>query len=91
MSVVAQSSNGRVWFCPETGNVLAYQEDPDCEGTLSFIVRIDVERLRSVYPDGIPSDVDILECGYWTNEGDYEPPLRWDGNDFVEADIELRP
>jgi len=82
---IAHSSSGTVEF-DEVGTVVNISEDDDCKGELDFIVRIDVEKLQVVYPDGIPSDVDILECGYWTREGMYEPPLHWDGSDFVEYD-----
>lgn len=85
MNVVAQSSNGRVWFDSNTGTVTLIAEDPGCENSLSMIDSIDVVKLRGVYPEGIPSEVDILECGYWTKDGIYEPPLWWNGTDFIRT------
>ena len=81
----AQSSSGDIKFDAE-GKVVEVREYPDCIGELSIIKTVDVAALGKVYPDGIPEEVDILECGYWTHDGQYEPPLHWDGEQFIRQE-----
>jgi hypothetical protein len=55
------------------GNVVKGSVYDDDE--LKNIVRFDLEEYRKQYPDEPePSSYDILDLGYWTDQGKYEPP-----------------
>jgi len=80
--VVISGSWGELEVDPETGEVLYYYPryyDADAlEGEdYNKIARLDVQEWRETYPNReMAGDTvhDILDWGYWTVDGVYEPP-----------------
>lgn len=59
------------------GNVVAYA----CSIHYSNISKFDVLRYRKDVNDVIPDEVDIINIGYWTDAGVYEPPIDFNPNE----------
>ena len=80
--VLVRSSHGIFFFNPTTGEVKATDIDLTDEfGDLP--VRVNVDELRSQpvpeilkhhLRDGLLPEYDVLDVGYWTEDGSYEPP-----------------
>jgi hypothetical protein len=72
--VYITGSCGQLVVDPTTGQVLRYirDRDADDENNYDDIARIDLDehRRNGVYP----KNPDILDVGYWTRGGHYEPP-----------------
>lgn len=74
------SSCGEVTFRLDTGIVLKVLEydDGDEPSVLPDIYRVDVDRMREMFPELDHEEMDILNVGYWyvTPRGStaYEPP-----------------
>lgn len=80
--VLVRSSHGIFFFHPTTGEVKA----SDIDLTKEFgdpPVRVNVDELRSQpvpellkhhLKDGLLPEYDVLDVGYWTEDGSYEPP-----------------
>ena len=70
------SSHGELRVDPVTGVVdksaSDYYQPGDLEEGIESILRIDLEE-HALFWGGRPSDGDILDFGYWTDSGDYEP------------------
>lgn len=64
----------------ETGLVLSYTPDPYYEPDYQDIVILDVAEFRHTYPDQdlTAQHFDILDVGFWDDEGRYaEPEMDW--------------
>lgn len=61
-------SFGYVCFRRDTGEIT------EREG-YENIKRIDVEEWYSHYGEEMPDDLDILDVGFYTHDGHYEPPM----------------
>ena len=62
---IVRSSNGDIYIDAETGEVKHFDSFEDC--TLPLISKFDLPEEKS-------SEYDILELGYWLEDGNYEPP-----------------
>jgi hypothetical protein len=70
-----QGSWGQLRVDAETGDVLRLtDESKDAQGEgYHDIARFDLEEWKRFYNQGTCRGADILDVGYWTNEGIYEP------------------
>lgn len=67
------SSNGEL-VIDESGSVIVDESTYDNDN-LKGIVRFNVKEYKKHYPDEPePGTYDILDLGYWTSDGEYEPP-----------------
>lgn len=60
-----------------TGVVIKYQPDRDSETGTEYhhILRFDIDEYAAAYPGEILGHVDICDIGFWTKDGQYEPPV----------------
>jgi hypothetical protein len=74
------SSNGELVIDAEGKVIVA--ESKYYNDNLKNIVRFDLEEYRKYYQgEPAPSSYDILDLGYWTDTGQYEPPeMDWRKN-----------
>ncbi len=71
------SSHGEITADKETGNVIKIDLTCDCkhnEQCINNIKQFDVNEFKMYYSKEIPESVDILDLGYWLNNGGYEEP-----------------
>ena len=70
--VIACSSYGSITFDSKTGNIISTNLDnsPECPQ----VARFDVEEFKCHYGEYPKNETDILDLGYWQNDGGYEPP-----------------
>lgn len=74
-TAIVEGSWGRLEVDCQTGNVLKLTDEPEYqthEIGYRDIVRVDVDKYRATF--GKFAGCDILDIGYWTKEGVYEPP-----------------
>ena len=72
MNITAFSSHGSIEFDSESGLVISQDLDncEDCPNVGTF----DVEEYKQNYQvDHLPSNLDILDLGYWMEDESYEP------------------
>jgi hypothetical protein len=65
-------SHGDLTVSSASGRVLAYE--PIGDGEYRTIAFINIAEWRQTYPGEVPHHIDILDLGYWTQEGEYAPP-----------------
>jgi len=87
------SSHGTIIINPETGTVIATDIDM-CDDCIDNIKRFDIEEYKTFYKvDKVPGAFDILDLGYWLNDGTYEEPEHdWRNGTAIEraqSEIEL--
>ena len=76
--ITIQSSHG-TFNATDEGIVLTWTPDDDSPAgvieaqPLDRVVRFDVEEFRQFYNES-PTSVDILDIGYWLDDGTYELP-----------------
>lgn len=60
-----------------TGAVLRYAPDRDSETGTEYghILRFDIDEYSAAYPGEELGHVDICDIGFWTKDGQYEPPI----------------
>lgn len=70
---IVRGSYGELLVDIETGNVVAYFPDEGTDPSEGYgnIYRFDVPRYKT--QNGTPDELDILDIGYWNNDGTYEP------------------
>lgn len=66
-------SHGDLVVASMSGRVLEYH--PIGEGEYSAVAFFNVAEWRQAYPGNIPDHIDILDIGYWTQEGEYAPSV----------------
>ncbi len=66
-------SHGVLVVAAMSGRVLAYEPDGDTD--YADICFFNVDEWRRAYPGEVPTVIDILDIGYWTLDGAYEPPV----------------
>jgi hypothetical protein len=66
-------SHGDLTVASASGHVLAYE--PIGEGEYRNIALFNIAEWRQAYPGEVPRQIDILDIGYWTEEGEYAPPV----------------
>lgn len=73
-----RGSWGNITVNADTGKVVTYTPDPPENGEYDYnnISKFDIDEWRNENPDETleGNDLDILDLGYWTNEGVYESP-----------------
>lgn len=59
-----------------TGAVLQYEPDRDSETGTEYdqILRFDIDEYAAAYPNEEFDHLDICDIGFWTRDGQYEPP-----------------
>jgi hypothetical protein len=74
-TIAITGSWGTLHVCPTTGKVVSrhdlYPNDPQGYRT---IIKFDVAEWRRTYPGTQLQGGDILDFGYWTEDGHYEEP-----------------
>lgn len=65
-------SHGDLTVARASGRVLAYE--PIGDGEYRNITFFNIAEWRQTYPGEVPGHIDILDLGYWTEEGEYAPP-----------------
>lgn len=74
-SMIVIGSWGTLVVDGSTGCILEYEPELDYpEDDYWHIQRFDLEEYRRHYPSNPTGTIDILDIGYWTVSGDYEPP-----------------
>jgi hypothetical protein len=69
------SSHGTLTVDPADGRVLSRDLDDDL---LERVIRFDLEEWKHYWGDPVPDNLDILDIGYWLDDGTYEPPeMEW--------------
>ena len=66
-------SHGDLTVASTSGRVLAYE--PVGVGEYRNITFFNVAEWRQTYPGEVPDHIDILDIGYWTEEGGYASPV----------------
>jgi hypothetical protein len=66
-------SHGDLTVASASGRVLAYE--PISDGEYRHIAFFNIAEWRQTYPGEVPHQIDILDIGYWTKEGEYAPPV----------------
>jgi len=66
-------SHGDLTVASASGRVLAHE--PIGEGEYRNITFFNIAEWRQAYPGEVPHQIDILDIGYWTEEGEYAPPV----------------
>lgn len=66
-------SHGDLTVASASGRVVAYESIGD--GEYRNIAFFNIAEWRQVYPGEVPHQIDILDIGYWTEEGEYAPPV----------------
>ncbi len=66
-------SHGDLMVASVSGRVLDYL--PIGYGEYRNITFFNVAEWRQTYPGEVPHQVDVLDIGYWTQEGEYAPPV----------------
>jgi hypothetical protein len=66
-------SHGELTVASASGRVLAYE--PIGDGEYRNITFFNIAEWRQVYSGEVLRQVDILDIGYWTEEGEYTPPV----------------
>lgn len=66
-------SHGDLTVSVTSGRVVAYE--PIGDGEYSHIAFFNIAEWRQAYPGEIPEQIDILDIGYWTEEGEYAPAV----------------
>ncbi len=66
-------SHGDLVVASMSGRVLEYH--PIGEGEYAAIAFLNVAEWRQACPGNVPDHIDILDIGYWTQEGEYAPPV----------------
>lgn len=66
-------SHGDLVAASASGRVLEYAAIGD--GEYSAIAFFNIAEWRQAYPGEVPGHIDILDIGYWTEEGEYAPPV----------------
>lgn len=79
--ITAYSSLGSFTFDPNTGKVLNSALDAE----MATPIRVDIEEYKKYYGTEFNEGVDILDIGYWMEDGSYEPPE----NDWREEKKQL--
>ena len=65
-------SHGDLTVSHVSGRVLGYE--PIGDGAYRNITFFNIAEWRQIYPGEVPGHVDILDLGYWTEEGECAPP-----------------
>jgi hypothetical protein len=71
------SSHGEISI-DEAGMVV--EEFTSHDGELGFIEKFDLKQYaedNNLSVDQLPDEIDILGIGYWTKDGKYEPPMKF--------------
>ncbi len=66
-------SHGDLTVATASGRVLAYE--PIGDGDYRNVTFFNIAEWRQTYPGEVPHQIDILDIGYWTQEGEYVPPV----------------
>ena len=66
-------SHGDLTVASTSGRVLAYA--PVGVGEYRYSNLFNVAEWRQTYPGEVPDHIDILDIGYWTEEGGYASPV----------------
>lgn len=80
-TITLHGSHGTAEFDAVTGEFISTQPDYGGDG-YPDIARLHIVEWRAAYPgeDPLTSDWDVLDWGYWTRAGQYEPPANdWRG------------
>ena len=88
---MVRGSHGELDVFASSGEVITYRSETDtcggpCEGSYAEIARLDVDEWRAAYPgeDVTSGTHDILDFGYWSRDGVYEPPAYDWREDFAK-------
>lgn len=67
-------SHGHIEINLETGDVISIYHYSGSEGDYSDIVKFDTQEFKQAWPERSGAETfDILDIGYWTASGYYEP------------------
>lgn len=66
-------SRGDLTVATASGRVRTYE--PTGQGDYRNITFFNIAEWRQTYPGEVPHQIDILDIGYWTQEGEYAPPV----------------
>ena len=66
-------SHGDLTVASASGRVLAYE--PIGDGDYRSITFFNIAEWRQAYIGEVLHQIDILDIGYWTQEGEYAPPV----------------
>lgn len=80
---MVHSSNGELKVNSKTGKVIKCDMSTDGEG-IDQIERFDIEEYKKFWNAEITDDIDILNLGYWTKDGQYEEPADDWRKDLIE-------
>jgi hypothetical protein len=71
---IVYGCGGELTVSASSGHVLEYDDMGYGDNEYAAIVFVNVDEWRNSHPGDVPDRIDILDLGYWTDTGEYEPP-----------------
>ncbi len=71
---IVYGCGGELTVSASSGQVLEYDDMGYGDNEYAGIVFVNVDEWHNSHPGTVLDRIDILDLGYWTESGEYEPP-----------------